>query len=146
MALSPEAATIAFAPAGGERASPLPKDATRAANPVAGTYQLMTVDGGALPAHWAQSGQDQEVQIVAGSFPLNSNGSFTGTREFRIIGPGAPSGHAFDQWHGAFTTVGNQVTMTFRGETEQVTLNATAALVDQALTVMLDDRSHVYHR
>lgn len=121
-------------------------DGPTATNAAVGVYQLETVNGGALPAYWAASGQNQEVQIISGTLTLRSDGSFSGTRVFRIIGPGAPPGDAFEPSHGSFTSTGSRITLTFRGDTEAVIETIDADLQGQVLTMTRDGRSHVYRR
>lgn len=103
---------------------------------IAGTYQLQTFDGEALPATIVDV-PDLKVEILSGNFILASNFTFTTSATFRITESGQVSTET-ETSPGTYAVTGSTVTFTYTaGGTDTGTISGnTLTLTGEGFTAV----------
>lgn len=102
---------------------------------VAGTYHLQTVNNAPLPFVLLTTGTTYTLELTAGFFTLNSNGTFSDSATLRETDAGDVSTDTQSD-SGTFTVTNNTVRLRYPdGATLNATINGnTMTFVDQGIT------------
>lgn len=107
---------------------------------VAGTWQLQTVNGSALPYVAAQVGLDK-VELMSDVLTVVASGSFTQMTQIRVTQSGQVTTQSIPD-AGSYTLNGSAVTFTFNSDGS----TGTGALSGSTLTVAEDGFAFVYKK
>jgi len=102
---------------------------------VSGTYQLQSLKGQSLPAYMAQS-ELTKIYIASESLNMNTDGTFTGERHYRMVHNDGTVTTPYDSMHGRFlaSTDGTTITVTFQ-VSNLSTADMTGTVVGNQLTL-----------
>jgi len=107
---------------------------------IAGTWNLQTVNGSALPFIVAQSGSDK-IEVLGDAITVTATGSFTQLTQVRVTQGGQVSTQSIPD-AGTYTLNGSAVTFTFNSDGS----SGTGTLNGKSLTVTESGISLVYRK
>lgn len=117
-------------------------DSTAPTATVAGTYDLKTVNSAVLP-FLAQNDASGKIEVLADTYNLTENGTYTNPTQVRITFPGSPPSVEVLTSNGTWTSSGNSITLT---SSDDPTDKVSGAIASGTMTLTAPGFVLVYQR
>lgn len=118
---------------------------TSPSNQPAGSYSLIQVNGASLPATFFQNSAGH-VEVVSGTLVLRPDGSYTETRNNRLVYVSGATESTSLVENGTYAITGTQVTFTIPASGSQGALSYTGAISGGSVTYTWNNIAYRYSK